>query len=745
MDCSAAESQADLNSCEPYKCGGQPRTICSFSDQNCPSVGDPYIENCYAINRYLSKMFAMEEISTAHGPCSPEGAEKYCASIQMMVDMGATFVARSAFSWGKETRLNPVASSTLDYSFQRRMRRFVCDVNSAYDCAGLRRPIIQAAVFEIITPDVDSVKIPQFVKDVFSDCPGFDATFYANITNFSFDRIAFDSSEVKKQPNLKETPDLSNIEAMMWYFYSAMQYINAGYTAIHFGQFFKVSKFDEGYENGHHLMKKIREYADCMGQPLLLNAQASYKYADTDSLLFDFNMVAARPREHPLRNDRNLCGNNAPAYIPPDFETSPCSTFEYHQAVIDPCHGFGGRYIDKDADRHEGGISPMGCPYETTPSSIYFDFNCAGYEPLINNYCCDQPTYDCGDGTTLAAAPQDLTYFYSDGGWLANLPEDCKIWWLEEYFCRVRDEFYGNNTFLQIPARLGLTLCDCKGNFLTGGTEEDNYWRLYDTSNINVLNAIKNVMEHVDKVEWDFSPGSCIGPFTLNQQCGIFDPCIAENPRQGHREYVAKVTNPACMSYYSWHVQRLSDGAWLPFQPGDEVRFTVEQSGWYKISIRHDNVLLTNGVEEPSFMEYLEANCCTPPGLPDPDCLGFGGPWKTISMDGQDALRPMGTFDDPSEEATTQNVGRAVKAFPNPFTNDINVVFDLPLASSVSFSVVNHLGQRVLYFQAGLLARGLHRQTLDLSKIPNGVFVINVEVDGFVLNPVKLIKVSPAP
>ena len=143
---------------------------------SCPPVGDPYIELTWAgVQRYLARGMAMEALvnlnfSSGQGPngwalnilgnschdpndvnytdpcdqqfpCStPFCPDRYCANIQQAANLNASILYRTAGVWHEKSRYQ-------DPNFVSACTNLVNDVNRAYDCAGHRRPIIQAAVF----------------------------------------------------------------------------------------------------------------------------------------------------------------------------------------------------------------------------------------------------------------------------------------------------------------------------------------------------------------------------------------------------------------------------------------------------------------------------------------------------------------------------------------------------------------------------------------------------------------------
>ena len=147
------------------------------SPSGCPIVGDPYVDGCFAgVQRYLARSVNMEGMSSwnTKGPCygynnsstpPPNDAQvnctppysacfgnycpdKYCEMIKMLVDLNASLICRAVNPWLSHIDLQPGTE------YYKGVQQLVIDINAAYDCRGLRRPIIQAGIFENIEPFV---------------------------------------------------------------------------------------------------------------------------------------------------------------------------------------------------------------------------------------------------------------------------------------------------------------------------------------------------------------------------------------------------------------------------------------------------------------------------------------------------------------------------------------------------------------------------------------------------------------
>ncbi|RZK56484.1 MAG: hypothetical protein EOO59_09750, partial [Hymenobacter sp.] len=179
----------------------------------CAPVGSPYLEqtNFAPVERYLARAIAMsglveERLNAAAAPGTlPPGAyrpENWEPDIRLLAELNAAFIQDAAGMWEHpeyfQTQPGPSA-------YLVAAKATVDRINAAYDCAGLRRPIIEAAVFENINPGpagnnsaVQEVVIPTAIIEEFKrEFTPADATYYLDAAgrakttlHFSFDRIA---------------------------------------------------------------------------------------------------------------------------------------------------------------------------------------------------------------------------------------------------------------------------------------------------------------------------------------------------------------------------------------------------------------------------------------------------------------------------------------------------------------------------------------------------------------------------
>jgi hypothetical protein len=343
-------------------------------------------------------------------------------------------------------------------------------------------------------------------------------------------------------------PDIvSKIEAKMWVYYLAKSYIDAGYHSIALGQieFFIGLNYQPltpacstNMHSAYTLCTKIRNYAISMGTFVLISAETYRNYYDNNdqnTLVFDFNTIAARPREvqNPMSNDQNQL-NCTYTVSPILFNNTPCDAFlcigslVKANAVIDPCHR-------SFVDNSDGGVNPLGCYYAKIPYIIEYDFG--GY---FGHDCLTASYYN----------GIERCWGYEDVEWFKLLSDDCQAYWLSKQMCRVR-QFQDGQAFLEMPGRL---------------TGYSPFYRLNEHP--LVKQAVIN--------SWAVN----IPSFTATKHC----PATGGLPW-----YQLNVNNTDCSSIYSIHIQK-PNLSWEPITYSTYKTYYPNIGGNYKFQIRQDNM-----------------------------------------------------------------------------------------------------------------------------------------------------------
>ncbi|MGK0187355.1 MAG: hypothetical protein ACI9R3_003142 [Verrucomicrobiales bacterium] len=196
--------------------------------------------------------------------------------------------------------------------------------------------VFQGCLFEIITKDVNKVKIPPWVFEDFG-LPVTDRTFsYEAMLN---DRGKF----VDHWRRGSSVPDVSKVESQLWFYFLAGSYMEIGCEAFHLGQIELIGMNDPEREAWTGLLQKIRERAGKHARRnwVLLDAHVPLGGMLKDGVsLIDFNSFPLRIKEVPDKP---------------------------REGVLEVNH------LDAIYKKSKGGQSPSGWRCESLPYLVEFD------------------------------------------------------------------------------------------------------------------------------------------------------------------------------------------------------------------------------------------------------------------------------------------------------------------------------------------------------------------------------------
>jgi hypothetical protein len=144
--------------------------------------------------------------------------------------------------------------------------------------------ILQACVFEIVYRHIENFKVPAYVFEAFGLEPE-DRCFRFKDMRFPEKPEGFAGEEAA-------IPDISRLEARMWFYYRATRYIDAGYEALHLGQIHLYTANDRGMAKMAELMDMIRSYAKVHARrhKVLMDAH-SHGVSIRGKLLLDYHAM----------------------------------------------------------------------------------------------------------------------------------------------------------------------------------------------------------------------------------------------------------------------------------------------------------------------------------------------------------------------------------------------------------------------------------------------------------------------
>lgn len=160
-------------------------------------------------------------------------------NLRMIKNTGAKFIGRAVCQWGQEA---DIAGNLI------KEKQLAAKVHALDP-----QIILQACIFEIVTPEVDSIAIPAWAFKAFKLKP--------EDRHFKYAEMLYPNGKFKNQWGRGSVPDISRIETRLFFYYLAASYINAGIEAIHFGQVELMNKNDPNLDYYAQLLTMIRDYA----------------------------------------------------------------------------------------------------------------------------------------------------------------------------------------------------------------------------------------------------------------------------------------------------------------------------------------------------------------------------------------------------------------------------------------------------------------------------------------------------
>lgn len=594
QDCNLLAPQDNgITKCLVDKLGCNPKEV--------EKIGDPYLysgECSIAIDRILARAGNYQGLTELIYPIRNENGvivdcenagfcpERYCEVIMSMLDLQISFVKNAFFGASyHEHQLFP------EDCWYEVGKQIVNDINYAFDCKGLPRPVIGGTAFEVfdgnnfnnnaIFTDIDR-SIPRNIISEYFNCFSDDlnivedgiknSDYYFEADGKPKSNIFFDKDRVIEinGSNL----DIGRTECRIFLLWQALTQIDMGYNAIHMGIYWSYAKSSENeYSILSRLTDCIREYARKKGTFVVISGETpmqdidngfSAKVPGTERFIFDFDSRAMRPRELNSLGDGNWpngCDGNISDAFVKSYQNSPCFNNASNiqcpdeiMAIIDPCtiNSFGGSVGGYSASNPD-------CWLTQQPYSVHFD----GHSFDEENLC------------SPSNGPSSLTYGLSDNNWFGNLSDDCKAWWFNYFYCD-RRQFHDGNGFLEIPATIYSWYNPRKLSLLT---KEENPIFFSNLKNNTLAPKEPNI--NIKEIPSGYSYKSCEcngAGAPINMIWNIEKKC-----------YSISITNIDCSSKYSIHIKD-PEGVWLPQTLGNSTTFCPEKLGIYKIGIRQDNL-----------------------------------------------------------------------------------------------------------------------------------------------------------
>lgn len=323
------------------------------------------------LESYLSRSITMSAM--LHGTGNVDD------NIRMLTNMGAKFVGRAIYRWGGEAALQELLATAKPIA----MRLHQTDPNI----------ILQAAVFEIVTEQVNQIPIPARIFEEFDLRP--------EKRNFRYESMLYPNGHrVNHWRSGASVPDVSKLETRMWFTYISARYIDIGIEAIHLGQVEIMDDRDPEHVYWRDMMERIRKYATKHARRHMVICDAhvpSGGIVHDGKLMFDFHSFPLRIEEVPVKPEHGVLKVG---------------------------------YIDSIFGRSKGGITPSGWKCKSLPFIVELDnFGRSGRE-----------------GQNIG---RHWIWGYDEISWFAHQSEEYRNQWLHYAQEWVRE--HDSNGYLQMP------------------------------------------------------------------------------------------------------------------------------------------------------------------------------------------------------------------------------------------------------------------------------------------------------
>ena len=303
--------------------------------------------------------------------------------LRMMQNTGVKFAGRVIWMWGGESKIDALIDKGIP--FVKQIHAMDPDI------------ILQGAIFEIITTDVNNVPIPASVFEEFNLAP--------ENRNFNYEKMIYPfGHRVNHWDKDASVPDMSRTETKMWFFYVAKRWIDLGLEAIHFGQVEIMDDRDRKRVHWRDVIARIRSYAMKHARRNIVLCDAhvpSGGIVHDGKLMFDLHSFPSRPKS---------------------LKGKP------HKAILEK--GFS----DSIYGRSAGGLTPSGWSCESLP-----------YIVEIDNFGSSDHAGEYRESDKIHV------WGWDEINWFINQPESYRNEWLEYAYRWVREN--DPNGYFQLPLR----------------------------------------------------------------------------------------------------------------------------------------------------------------------------------------------------------------------------------------------------------------------------------------------------
>lgn len=225
------------------------------------------------LGNYLSRAICMEGLLNGRGD--------FADNLRMLDDVGAKYIARSICLWGGEAKL-------LD-NFARAKQQVPQVLAADKD------RVLEACIFEIVTPQVEQVCVPDWAFNALG--------MPVEKRNFRYEAILYPPEKrTRSWGRMGGVPDVTQAETQLWFYFLAASYIDLGFEGIHWGQVEIMDQNDPHLDHYARVFALARDYAKQHARRgmVLCNAHVpSGGLVRDGQLLLDFHAFPLRIKEVP--------------------------------------------------------------------------------------------------------------------------------------------------------------------------------------------------------------------------------------------------------------------------------------------------------------------------------------------------------------------------------------------------------------------------------------------------------------
>lgn len=231
------------------------------------------------LENYLDRSITMQRMLTGEG--------NFDDNLRMIKNIGAKFIGRAVCQWGGEADL--LKNFEQEKQLAARVHQVDPDI------------ILQACIFEIVTPEIEKVPVPEWAFKAL-DLP-------VEKRNFRYSDILYADGRMNKHWGNSGVPDISRSETKLLFYFLAASYIDAGIEGIHFGQVELMNKNDKNLDHYAQVLDLIRGYAAKHARRKMLICDShvpSGGFVREGKLLMDFHSFPLRILETPEKPEEAI-------------------------------------------------------------------------------------------------------------------------------------------------------------------------------------------------------------------------------------------------------------------------------------------------------------------------------------------------------------------------------------------------------------------------------------------------------